>query len=194
MKIKSLHAIASIVFSLFVVVVCLVGCASPGREASETPVNVSQLSEGYALLYDLLSKEKHVNLLLLVKKETPQLKAVIKKIAEGSGEIANELETLSKANPPLNLKVTNLPRVEQDARAIIDSETGKALLKVKGVPFEFKLLHSQVQGMSYGAYLAKALAEVETNATRKAFLQKTEKKLFALHDEVYQMILNRYAR
>lgn len=150
--------------------------------------------EGYALLYDLVSKEKHVSKLLLIKWETPQLKAVIQKVARDSKKIAQELEKLAKQNPPLNLKVTRLPLIEQKARDLIEKEEGKGLLHTSDKPFEFKLLQSQISGMNYGSHLAEALLETETNAARRDFLQRAQGTLTGLRDEIYQMVLERYAR
>ncbi len=160
----------------------------------EKPFSTSELSEGYALLYDLASREKNVSKVLIIKKDTPQLKAVIKEIAEFSKQTANELELMAKSDKAIDLKTTNLPRLENKTREMIDSETGKALLKSHDAQFEFKLLQSQVEGTNYASYLAKALAEVESNAERKTFLLKTASGFSALHDKVYQMILGRYVR
>jgi hypothetical protein len=173
----------------------LPSCASiQGDDGTKIKISVSDKSEGYALLYDLVSKEKNVSKLLLIKRDTPQLKAVVKKIAAASKQATAELEKLAKSGEPLNLKITHLPRIEQKSRELIDAETGKALLHAKDVQFEFMLLNSQAEGMNYAAYLAKALAGVETNPVRQEFLRRTEKTFSQLHDEVYQMILNRYAR
>jgi hypothetical protein len=51
------------------------GCATleaGAKERAPASVNLSELSEGYSLLYDLLSKEKHSNLLWIIKQESPE--------------------------------------------------------------------------------------------------------------------------
>ncbi|MEO6034587.1 MAG: hypothetical protein ABIQ35_04970, partial [Verrucomicrobiota bacterium] len=122
------------------------------------------------------------------------LKAVIQKVARESKQIAKELEELARQNRPLNLKSTGLPVIEQRARELIEKDEGKGLLRASGQPFEFKLLHSQIEGMNYGSHLAAALLETETSASRRTFLQRTQTTLAALRDEIHQMILERYSR
>ncbi len=145
-------------------------------------------------MYNLVSKEKNVSKLLIIKRDSPQLKAIIQKVARDSKQIAQELETLAKQNPPLNLKFAHLPLVEQKTRDLIEKEEGKGLLRTSDKPFEFKLLQSQIEGMNYGSHLAEALLETETNAARRAFLQRAQKTLAGLRDEIYQMVLERYTR
>jgi hypothetical protein len=175
----------------------LSGCAilEPGtKEGAPTNVKLSEISEGYALLYDLVSKEKQASLLSIIKKESPELKSLLERISETSKVTAKELETLARLNPPLNLKVTHLPRIEQAARESIDKETSKEILHSKGVDLEFNMVSSQLAGMNYAAHLARSLAVVETNPQRKQFLQRTDRKFSELHGQAYKMLFTRYQR
>ena len=159
-----------------------------------TKVNVSEFSEGYGLLYDLVSKEKQSSLLSIIKTMSPELKSLLERISETSKATAKELETLVKLDPTRNLKVTNLPRIEQDTRDSIDKETSKELLQSKGVDLEFHVLSSQLPAMNYAAHLARSLAVVETNPRRREFLLQTDRKFSDLHGQVYKMLLTRYQR
>ena len=159
-----------------------------------TKVNVSEFSEGYGLLYDLVSKEKQSSLLSIVKTTSPELKSLLERISETSKATAKELETLVKLDPTRNLKVTNLPRIEQATRDSIDKETSKELLQSKGVDLEFHVLSSQLPAMNYAAHLARSLAVVETNPRRREFLLQTDRKFSDLHGQVYKMLLTRYQR
>ncbi len=132
--------------------------------------------------------------MLLIKLESKQVDSVISRIADASKKTTEELESLAKENPPLELKFTHLPLMEEKSRDLIEKDTGKQLISTSGVQFEFMLLQSQVQGMDYAANLAGALLESETSPKRRAFLQRTQKTFAAFHDEIYQMILNRYIR
>jgi hypothetical protein len=92
------------------------GCAilePRAKENSPTHVNVSVIGEGYTLLYDLVSKEKQSSLLTIIRKVSPELKSLLERISETSKATATELETLATLNPPLTLKLTHLPRLEQ---------------------------------------------------------------------------------
>ena len=173
----------------------LSGCAlfdSSAKDDAPTNVSVSDSSAGYALLYELVSKQKQADLLSFIKKETPELKALLGRISDASKATANELETLAKGAPPLNLKVTQLPRMEQAARASIEKETSKEILDSKGVDLEFTMMSSQLSGLNYAAHLARALARTETNASRKAFLQRTDRRYSELHGQVYKIMYTRY--
>ena len=173
------------------------GCAifeSRAKEDTPTNVNVSEISAGYALLYDLVSKEKQSSLLTIIKRVSPELKSLLERISETSKATATELETLARLNPPLNLKVTHLPKLEQAARESIDKETSKEILHSKGVDLEFNMVSSQLAGMNYAAHLARSLAVVEINPRRKEFLQRTDRKFAELHSQVYKMLFTRYQR
>ncbi len=175
----------------------LSGCAilePRAKEGAPTKVNVSEFSEGYALLYDLVSKEKRASLLSIIKKESPELKSLLERVSEASKTTAKELETLAKLNPPLNLKVTHLPRIEEAARESIDKETSKAILNSEGVHLEFTMVSSQLAGMNYAAHLARSLAVGEPSPQRKEFLQRTDRKFSDLHRQMYNMLYARYQR
>ena len=173
----------------------LSGCAihDPGAKAdASTKVSASDISEGYALLYDLVSKEKQSSLLSIIKKESPELKSLLESISKTSKATAKELDTLASMDPPLNLKVTRLPRMEHAARESIDKETSKEILHSNGVDLEFNMVSSQLAAMNYATHLARSLAVVETNPQRKAFLQRTARKFSELHGQVYKMLFTRY--
>ena len=175
----------------------LSGCAllePRAKNDAPTNVNVSERGAGYALLYDLATQQKHSNLLSLIKKETPELKALLERISKTSQATATELETLAKMSPPLNLKVTHLPRIEQATRDSIAKETSKEILRSNGVEMELTMVSSQLSGMNYAAHLARSLALVEGNARRKEFLQRTDRTYSELHDQVYKMLSARYLR
>ena len=96
-----------------------------------------------------------------------------------------ELDTLAGLDPPLNLKVTHLPRIERAARDALDKETSQDILHSTGVGLEFNMVSSQLAAMSYAAHLARSLAAVESNPRRQEFLQRTDRKFTELHRQVY---------
>lgn len=178
------------IFSLITTAMLCVNCASFDRKTGEQPeISVSEKSEGYAILYDLVSDEKQISKILIIKKERPEFKTLVKRIASAAKETARGLEAFAKKDPQLNLKTTRLPTVEQKTRDSIAAQTGKEILKSSGDPFEAKLLMTQVEGLNYAAHLTKVLAEMETDLKRRQFLQNASGKFTGLHDEVYQMML-----
>jgi hypothetical protein len=175
----------------------LSGCAGLEPDAKDdapATVKAFEMNEGYALLYDLVSKEKQSSLLSFIKKESPELKSLLERISETSKATARELETLARIDPPLNLKVTHLPRIEQAARESIHKEKSKEVLQSDGVELEFNMVSSQLAAMNYAAHLARSLAVIEANPRRKEFLQQTARKFSELHGQVYKMLFTRYKR
>ena len=166
----------------------LSACATFESRAKE------DLSEGYALLYDLVSKEKQASQLSLVKTISPELKSLLERISETSKVTAKELETLARVDPPLDLKATHLPRIERAARESIDKETTKQILRSTGVDLEFNMVSSQLAAMNYAVHLARSLAAIETTPRRKEFLLQTDRKFSDLHGQVYKMLFTRYQR
>jgi hypothetical protein len=186
------HVLTKMMRARRVAVVLLVlltaGCATLESRAKE------DLSEGYALLYDLVSKEKQASQLSLVKTISPELKSLLERISETSKVTAKELETLARVDPPLDLKATHLPRIERAARESIDKETTKQIFRSTGVDLEFNMVSSQLAAMNYAVHLARSLAVIETNPRRKEFLRQTDRKFSDLHGQVYKMLFTRYQR
>jgi hypothetical protein len=149
--------------ALVLLVLLTAGCAILEPRAKE------DLSEGYALLYDLISKEKQSSQLSIINTLSPELKSLLERISETSKATTTELETLGRINPPLNLKVTHLPRIERAALESIEKETRREILQSKGVDLEFIMMSSQLAGMNYAAHLARSLAIVEPTHGEKRF-------------------------
>src|SRR5690349_7657890 len=78
--------------------------ASPSEDA-----RLAIRNQGYSLLYQLMSDEKNISNILLIKKEQSDVGDLIKKIAETTGEAAKQLEAFEKADPHLHLKMEALP-------------------------------------------------------------------------------------
>lgn len=149
--------------ALVLLVLLTAGCAILEPRAKK------DLSEGYALLYDLISKEKQSSQLSIINTLSPELKSLLERISETSKATTTELETLGRIHPPLNLKVTHLPRIERAALESIEKETRREILQSKGVDLEFIMMSSQLAGMNYSAHLARSLAIVEPTHGEKRF-------------------------
>lgn len=150
-------------------------------------------NEGYSLLYDLMSKQKDVDKLLFIKKEKPDVGTVIERIAATCTNAAQKMESFRTEDPSLNLEVKSLPSVEEATRASIESQRTSELLFSAGKDFEVHLLLSQAEGISYGAHLAKVLAEEEKHNGRKEYMMHLSKELQDLHKGVLEIISSRYA-
>jgi hypothetical protein len=177
----------------------LVGCKSV-KSGPPTPVatvssehipanyTLATRNNSLSLLHQLLSDEKNVSKLLIIKRERAELHDLIKRISTGSGEAVKMLERFAKEDSSLNLKATNLPPGEQAARAAESKSLTKELLHTKGGDFEFALLLCQAQALAYGEKLATVAASTEPNATRRQDILKLSERLSAFYQETAKMM------
>jgi len=162
---------------------------APGGGAaadSKTAPPARILSHGYALLFDLLGDEQNVSKLLIVKRDRPELKKLVKQISDTAGKAHKDLEKLAK-HANIDIKDLGLPDAETQARKSISQEKAKTLLAEKGNDFEIALLLTQNEALTYGLHLAKVLAASETHADRLRLLQGISSNLAELRNQVMEM-------
>ncbi|HEY1717002.1 MAG TPA: hypothetical protein VGH42_01760 [Verrucomicrobiae bacterium] len=112
-----------------------------------------------SLLYDLLGDEKNVSKVLIIKSDREQLHSLIKAISATADDGAKQLEQLAKADATLNLHAIELPPGEKATRDAISKTKEKELLFSSGENFEFTLLLTQADALSYGWHLAKIASD-----------------------------------
>jgi hypothetical protein len=98
---------------------------------------------GYALLYDLLSQNAHLGMILWIKFESDDVENLVTEIVALCAEGKEKLESFSAADRTVNLESQPLPPVELEVRGAIETETAKELLGASGEEFEVKLLNTQ---------------------------------------------------
>ncbi|SRR5260370_124700 len=125
------------------------------KEDAPTNVSFSEISAGYALLYDLVSKEKQSSLLSIIKKESPELKSLLERISETSKATAKELDTLARIHPPLNLKVASAENRTSGTRLHRQGDEQTDFTEPRRGP---GVQHGEAQlgGMNYAADLARS--------------------------------------
>jgi hypothetical protein len=155
---------------------------------SKAPTVTTNDHHGWALLYDLLGDEKNVSKLLIVKRDRPELKALVKQISDTAAKAHKEFEKFAKRDHTLNLKDTGLPPAELETRKSISKEKAKSLLAEKDKSFEIALLLTQNEALTYGAHLAQTVASFETNPDRNRFLQQLSAELLDLRNKVAAML------
>jgi|SRR5665213_793988 len=112
-----------------------------------------------SLLVDLLDHEKKVSKLLIIKWNSDALAPLIDAVSKTAGDGEKQLETLAKKDSTLNLRAVELPAGEVATRDAIARTREKELLFTSGEKFEFNLLLTQAEALSYGSHLAKIAAE-----------------------------------
>jgi hypothetical protein len=112
-----------------------------------------------SLLDDLMNDEKNVSKILIIKRHGEELGQLIKAISAMAAENQKQLERLRTNDPNLNLRAIELPPGEKAARDADAKTEEHELLFSSGMEFEFNLLLTQAQALSYGSHLAKIAAE-----------------------------------
>lgn len=180
---------------------CLLSCGfglfhrnkpKPEEQAATSKETPPDPRGGYALLYKLLSDEKDVSKLLIIKKETSELHELIKAIADRSKRAYNVLTDEGKHDKTLDLKNQELPAIELGTRERISKEKGKQLLHAKAQNLELLLLLSQNEALGYGSNLSAVLASSEPGQQRREFLQSLSEDFAALQERVLKMLLDHY--
>jgi len=149
-------------------------------------------NQGYSLLYQLMSDEKNISKILLIKKEQSDVGDLIKKIAETTGEAAKQLEAFEKADPHLHLKMEGLPSAEKETRDLISKTRAKELITKTGEKFELRILLTQSEALTYGAHLAVVVQSHENDEQRKKFLGETSQRLQNLHQALIDLMHARW--
>jgi len=172
--------------SNWVVGMCLVGltaCTSQNHAEQPTAGGGAVLaqSQGYSLLYKLMSDESDVSKILWIKSVSDGTKGLVKEIANASQDAKKQLEGFAKKDKSLQLDVPGLPAMEQRSRDLQAKEDENGLLGSKGEAFERHLLFTQAEATNYATQLARALLEKETNPERRAFLDEQAKKFADIH-------------
>jgi hypothetical protein len=166
-----------------------VGCQSrPAASAAVSEGKSSVRNNSASLLHELLSDEQNVSKLLIIKRDRDELHRLIKDISATAASGVKKLEELAGRDSTLQLKLTEVPAGEQAARmSIAKARTGE-LLRASGADFEFRLLLSQAEALSYGEHLAKVIAANETTPDRAKLFSDLSAQMQRLHGEVLKML------
>jgi len=164
------------------------GCQSP--QATPVPRNPAATRNNcYSLLHQLLDEQKDVSLLRFIKREHPDVKTLVKKIATVSGTGARLLEKLAHQDPSIRLDDFRLPAGESATRDAIAATKQKELLSQTGDEFELTLLLTQTEALSYAWHLAKVAGENEPQPERARALAGVGADMKNLYEEVFALLL-----
>lgn len=184
------HAISAL--ALVVTLVASFGCTTSRPAVSADPDQRDrELSQGYALLYDLLQENRRVNQATRIpfRSVSDETSALLDDIAEASGNAADQLYDLAEATPAIGLDQDGLPVLESATRDAIASTTTSDLLTGDRDHFEKYLLLTQTEATRYAAHLAGQLAEAEAHGARRVFLRDVRQRF----EQLYEQVLARLA-
>lgn len=149
--------------ALVAVFVAAAGLATIGCSSAPPAIHgtVDERSQAMALAWAVLSDERKVDGILIVKSADPAIAALLKEIATASGEAADRIETIAAAQG-IPLDETGLPAAEMRVRGAIAASTTRELLFSSGPIFERRLLLTQIEALGYAsALLAEIALELE---------------------------------
>ncbi len=172
------------------------GCKAPPSAApaaatkadQKTSVDLATRNNAIALLDDLLNDEKNLSKLLIIKRNSRELKRLVVNISDTAGDGAKMLSALSRQDPAIDFKLIGLPPGERETRRAIAKTKQHLLLHTKEAEFEFQLLLTQSEALNYGAHLALVASENEPRATEARELSKLSTRLQQLHEQVLEML------
>ena len=174
-------------------VACLLtGCQSPkALPRSRSSATGPTRNNCYSLLHQLLDEQKNVSMLRFIKREHPEVKALINKIAENCAAGAKLLEEFARHDPSLRLDDIRLPAGEAATRQAIASTKKRELLGQTGDEFVLTLLLTQTEALSYAWHLAKIAGESEPQPDRARALAGLSQDIQSLYHEVFVMLLSK---
>ena len=169
----------------------LCGCQSAPPPAVQSrppttskPADLVTRNNSLALLNELLNEEKNVKLILIIKKESPELNLLVKTISKTASNGAKLIKASKKKDPGLSLPGNGLPPGEKAAREGLSKTKEHDLLHSKGAEFELQLLLTQAEALSYGAQLAQDVATNDTQPDRARQFGQLGDQLKLLHEQV----------
>ncbi|HKX63599.1 MAG TPA: hypothetical protein VJS65_17205, partial [Verrucomicrobiae bacterium] len=143
------------------------------------------------LLHQLLEDEKNLDKLLIIKKESRELHKLVKAIATTAAAGAKQLESYARSDRSIHLKATHLPPGEVATRDAIAKTKTKVLLTPFDPNFEFYLLLTQSEALSYAWHLAEVAASREPDPTRASALKTLSQSMKSLYDQTVALLKTR---
>lgn len=182
----------AIMVALFAI--ALAGCSMPGpRPAQEAPPSDPEsVNAGYTLLYTIVSRQKHTDKLLIVKRVSPQVKQMIKEISVAAGKIDADLKRFASRDPRIELDRRVLPLIEAKQRESAVFERGLQFLGTSGKPFERLLLLTQAGLLTTERHVARVMRDSEQHPERKEFWKQTVKTFDELYVRLLKLLEDEY--
>jgi hypothetical protein len=173
----------------------LSACAGFSDSADRQSAKRQALTQGYGLLYDMASDLKHVDKLLLVKYESDKVEAVIDDIARSAAKLVQDLETIAKKEPWLNLKNHGLPAIEVETRTAVKLDLVAELAPIAGKTgrhFERTLLLNQSVVLNLFRHLIEQVRDAERQEARRALLDRAHQTFNRLYERVTRLLEAHY--
>jgi hypothetical protein len=171
----------------------LAGCTVfSGRTSKSTNQGLSTISEGYTLLYEVTSQQKHIDKLLLIKIESDGVDVLISEISAYMAKLEDQLIKLAKEDPSLDLDRKVLPEMASKMHQSVQAEQLKVFLGATGKDFERELLLGISSTLNQARHLAKVMRAAETSEQRKAFWKDVQEHFDDQYRRVVELLEGQY--
>lgn len=165
------------------------GCQDPlVQERQFSDDNAAMLTEGYSLLYHVVSQQKDAHRLFIMRNAAPMVRDSVTAVAQECGQLyewlghrKSDLETIS-----IRFDAADLPQIEAESRETIAIETAAELLLDN--EFERCILLSQIKSTQYLSALARAIATYESSDARRDRLKRFASRMSELHDQMTDLV------
>jgi len=179
--------------AFLIVVLALVACDGHGKTAvSQSDDTRRSLNSGYVILHTMLRDQQYLKTIRLTKtlvtfqSVSEPTRKIVDAIAQTSSTALDELERLASEAPKIDLDAGKDTGIEQMTRDALRTTTAKEYLTSKK-DFELVLLISQIQVLRYITHLAMELKVIETNDSRRAWLDTLSGRI----EKLYLRVLSR---
>jgi hypothetical protein len=146
------------------------------------------LANGYALLYGITSKEKNLDMLLVVKTAGNPTKELVNKITILYSNLFDYLEGLEINRKKIAQVGNGLPVAETSSRVTIEQTKTKQLLGRSGREFDLTLLSSQIEALAYSSALLDNIAKNESSPSNRRQALDYQKRLDSLQMKAWEQL------
>lgn len=130
--------------------------------------------------------------ILIIRKVSPEVKALIDEISEFAGELDTQLKQLAKDDPSIKLDAVVLPKVEVLQRESAQLERAKQFLTMTGRPFERLLLLTQSGVLTTERHVTRVMGNEEKNPQRKMFWMKAQRRFDQIYGKFVALLETQY--
>ncbi len=172
----------------------LFGCSIFGSNPTTDPTREQRAdpNSGYAILYSLVSVQKSSDKILIIRKVSPEVNALIKEISDVAGDLDTQLKQFAKDDPSIKLDAVVLPKIEVQQRESAQLERAKQFLTMTGKPFERLLLLTQSGVLTTERHVTRVMGEEEKNPQRKMFWKDAQRRFDQIYEKFLALLENQY--
>lgn len=174
--------------------VLLTACQTPRPYAAKPPSDTLgvERNHGYALLYQTIESETKVAQVLTIKRPRPEVADLLRDISAMARDAQDRLVAFAELDDALGYDDHGLPYIEGRTRDLITATTTSAILFNSRRTFEYFMLKSQHEALSYIMHLAQALRELDDDQARQAYLGELAEQAKELHERVVALLKRPY--